>query len=303
MSHETGAVSHGGGPPSGVSLREVRLGSPGSPGEAPELAVRLARPAADGSPLRGYLLYLHGFRSSQSGEKAAYFRRRWLEAGWAFCSYDARGHGDSAGDLADARPSANLEDLSRVRRWLGRQGGEEVVLVGSSMGAATCLWYAALSSRQGSGEAPAGGPAEGSAWRPRPGDGRVRAVLCIAPALSLAERLEAWAGPEGLEAWRREGTRRWVDDMGEAELTWDLLEDLRRYRSEELIARHRVPALLLQGRRDAQVGWQGAVELATRAREGTVDLHLFGDGDHRLIGHRERLWRLMGSFLEARGLA
>lgn len=235
-----------------------------------ELAVRLSPP--EGEP-RGWMLYLHGFRSSQSGEKATFFRQRAVAEGFAFCSYDSRGHGESGGELKDVTPSRNFQDLARVRDWYRDQGASEVVLLGSSMGGATALWYAAR----------------------RPED--IRAVLAIAPALDLGARLEAWAGEEGLAEWQASGSRRWVDDRGEADLGWGLVEDLRRYPLDRLVDSLTVPALLLQGRQDQSVGWRGAVELATRARPGLVDLHLFGDGDHRLIDRRERLWELMRGFL------
>jgi len=257
-------------------MRDEAIRLPASEETPEELAVRWTRPT--GEP-RGWILYLHGFRSSQSGEKAAFFRERAGEDGIAFCSYDSRGHGESGGEIRDVTPSRNFQDLSRVRGWYREQGAAQVVLLGSSMGGATALWYAAR----------------------RPQD--VRAVLAIAPALGLGARLEAWAGEEGLAEWKRTGSRRWVDEMGEADLGWGLVEELRRYPLDRLVESLTVPALLLQGRQDQSVGWRGAVELATRARPGLVDLVLFGDGDHRLIDRRERLWELMRGFLAGRGIA
>lgn len=221
---------------------------------------------------------MHGFRSCQSGDKASFFRQQAVDAGFAFCSFDFRGHGESEGRLSDLTPSGNQEDIARVRRWLLEQGAERVVLLGSSMGGASALWFAARNPET------------------------VDAVLAIAPALDMAERLEAWAGEEGLEEWKRRGVRRWADDRGEADLGWSLVEDLRSYRREDLAEMLRVPALLLQGRQDQSVGWRSAVELASHARPGLVDLHLFGDGDHRLVDRIERLWGLMQGFLAGLGL-
>lgn len=265
-----------------MSPREERYELPGA-GDAPEtLAVRLARPVKE---LRGWILYLHGFRSSQDGEKAEYFRRRAIAEGLGFCSFDFRGHGASGGSLRDVTPSRNLQDIARVHAWLnararelGEREAERSVILGSSMGGAAGLWFAARNPR------------------------KVSAALTIAPALDMKARLEAWAGEEGLAEWQRTGFRHWADDLGEVDLGWSLMEDLGRYSMAELVERLEVPALLLQGRQDASVGWRGAVELAGRARPGLVDLHLFGDGDHRLLDHRERLWSLMHGFLTARGL-
>lgn len=259
-------------------LQEETLELPGT-GDAPEpVAVRLARPSEEP---RGWILYLHGFRSCQEGEKAAFFRRRAVAEGLAFCSFDFRGHGHSGGSLGKITPSRNLQDIGRVHEWLRERGGrraERPVILGSSMGGAAALWFAARNPQ------------------------RVRAALAIAPALDMKARLEAWAGEEGLAEWQRTGSRHWADELGEAELGWGLVEDLGGYPISELVEHLETPALLLQGRQDASVGWQGAVELASRARPGLVDLHLFGDGDHRLLAHRERLWSLMRAFLAARRL-
>lgn len=240
------------------------------------LAVRLDPPAGGGEA-RGWILYMHGFRSRQDGEKAVFFRRRATGAGLAFCSFDFQGHGESGGSLTELTPTRNQEDIARAHDWLRRQGCPRVILIGSSMGGAAALWYAARQEE-------------------------VAAVLTIAPALQMGERLEAWAGPEGLARWQATGRRRFEDEMGAADLGWGMLEDLRRYRLSDLAARLAVPTLVLQGRRDASVGWRGSVELADRCATGPVELHLFGDGDHRLVDRLDRLWELMWEFLGGHGL-
>jgi uncharacterized protein len=228
------------------------------------LAVRFAAPER-AAPL--VVLYLHGFGSSQAGEKAELFRARALAAGWAFCSFDFRGHGASKGRLRDLTMTRNLEDVAAVRAWLAERGQGRIALFGSSMGGAAALWHAAL--------APAG----------------LVAVAGLAPAVGMTAGMERWAGAERLARWRREGSIPFANELVASALDWGLMEDLARYPPARLAALHRVPARLFQGQRDATVDWRDVADFAARARPGSVDLRLFADGDHRLLDRKELLWR------------
>jgi len=228
------------------------------------LSVRLAEPPPTARGLA--ILYTHGFGSRQDGEKATFFRERAMAEGWAFCSFDFRGHGDSDGALRDTTLTRNLEDVAAVRAWLGGRGYARLALFGSSMGAATALWHAALQP-----------------------EGLV-AIVCIAPALGMAAGMERWAGPERLERWRRERSIRYETELVASDLDWGLMEDLRGYDRAELAARHRVPALFFQGLLDATVDWRDVADFADACSPGTVELRLFADGDHRLTDRKELLW-------------
>ncbi|HZF11215.1 MAG TPA: alpha/beta fold hydrolase [Thermoanaerobaculia bacterium] len=247
--------------------------------EVSHLAVRFDLPegkAGGGEPL--CFLYLHGFGSVQSGEKAEFFRRAAREAGYAFCSFDFQGHGESGGTMRELTLSRNLADLELVWRYLAARGHERICLLGSSMGGGTGLWFSALHPE------------------------RVVAGLHIALALELERGLLAWAGPEGARAWEASGAIDFKNDFVTCELGWGLIEDLRAHPMEELLSRYRTPALLLQGKRDDSVPWQTVVDFAVRCPYEALDLHLFADGDHRLTDRKERLWELMLEFLKGRGL-
>jgi uncharacterized protein len=168
-----------------------------------------------------------------------------------------------------------LEDVAAVRGWLAGRGYRRCALFGSSMGGATALWHAA-----------------------RHPEG-VAAAVHIAPAVAMLGWLERWAGPAGLERWRREGTIRYADERVDCQLGWPLIEDLREYRLDELVASYRTPTLLFQGRRDATVDWRDVAGFAARVRPGVVELVTFEDGDHRLIEHLPELWRRAAAFLGA----
>jgi pimeloyl-ACP methyl ester carboxylesterase len=248
--------------------------------EVSHLAVRYDRPAeereAGQTPL--CFLYLHGFGSVQTGEKAEFFRRAALAAGFAFCSFDFQGHGESGGTMRGLTLSRNLADLELVWRYLAEHGHERVCLLGSSMGGGTGLWF--------------------SAHHPE----RVAAGLHIAPALEMESGLLAWAGPERARVWQESGVIHFTNEFVAADLGWELIEDLRAHPTEDLLARYRTPALLLQGKLDPQVPWKTVADFAVRCPYQEIDLHLFADGDHRLTDRKERLWELMREFLRGRNL-
>lgn len=251
--------------------------------EGESLALRWLAPA----PGAATVLYLHGFGSSQDGEKATFFRARAGEAGLGFCSLDFRGHGLSGGSLGEVTFSRNLADVEAVVDWLGERGighaadgasTAPLVFFGSSMGGAVALWLAARQPRA------------------------FAAGLAIAPALGMAASLEQRLGPGGMRQWRETGRLRFVNDLVDDELGWGLMDDLSRYRAADLAPLVATPTLLFQGMADESVDWRGAVELAREAAQGAVEVHLFAAGDHRLLDLRPRIWRMALSFLNDMGL-
>ncbi len=229
------------------------------------------------------ILYLHGFGSVQNGEKADFFRQRALESGFAFCSFDFQGHGQSGGTMQGLTLTRNLEDVARVHAYVRERGYDRICLLGSSMGGGTALWYSALYSAHHPDEIVAG--------------------LHIAPALQFEKGLTAWAGPERCRIWQETGTIHFESDLVSCELGWDLIEDLRRYAFEDLLQRYRTPALLLQGKLDTSVPWKDVADFATRCAYPGIELHFFADGDHRLTDRKDRLWQLMLEFLRGKSLA
>lgn len=245
--------------------------------EVSHLAVRYDAPPGSG-PAPLCFLYLHGFGSDQSGEKAEHFRRSALEEGIPFCSFDFQGHGLSGGSMRDLTLTRNLDDMARVHDWLRERGHERLCLLGSSMGGGTALWYSVLHPES------------------------IAAGLHIAPAIELEKGLLAWAGPERARLWEETGMVQFQNEFVTCDLGWCLIEDLRTRPLEDLLARYRTPALLLHGKRDASVPWRSVVDFATRCAGENVELHLFADGDHRLTDRKDRLWGLMREFLRGRRL-
>lgn len=253
-----------------------RLPLPGSGGGVEHLAVRHQVPAAerDGGVS---LVYLHGFGSSQEGEKAVFFRRWAAGEGFSFTSFDFRGHGESGGELGELTMSRNLVDARAVLAWLAERRTGPVVLFGSSMGGATAMWLTVPLEA-----APASS---------------VSGVIGLAPALAMDRALADRCGPEGLARWREAGRRRFENEVGSCELGWELMEDLAGHRPEWLAERYSTRTLILQGMRDESVAWRDVTAFAAAAGRADVELHLFAAGDHRLIAQRERIAALVGSWL------
>jgi pimeloyl-ACP methyl ester carboxylesterase len=258
-----------------LAVRYQPAAPPLQEGAAPQGGERRARDAGAAGPC---LVYLHGFGSHQDGEKADFFRRQAHAAGLSFCSFDFEGHGRSGGEMRGLTLSRNLANLGAVVAWLEAAGERRFCLVGSSMGGGTAMWYSALNP------------------------GHVAAGLHIAPALEMGRSLLAWAGPERAREWEATGTLRFSNEMVSCDLDWTLIEDLRAHPLEDLLARYRTPALLLQGRLDVTVPWRGVTEFVTRCPYRDIELHLFADGDHRLTDRKDRLWSLMTEFLRGRQL-
>jgi pimeloyl-ACP methyl ester carboxylesterase len=244
--------------------------------EISHLAVRFDEPAeAGGLPC---FLYLHGLGSDQAGEKAEFFRAQAKAEGFPFCSFDFQGHGGSGGTMRGLTLSRNLLDVAQVQRWLAGRGHTRIVLLGSSMGGGTALWYSALYP-------------EG-----------IVAGLHIAPALEIERSLLEWAGAGRARAWQESGVLQFQGELVECELGWELIDDLRRYPVDRLLAEYRTPCLIVQGRRDLSVPWRGVADFAAGCAFSEIELHLFADGDHRLTDRKARLWALMREFLHGRGI-
>lgn len=239
------------------------------------LAFRLDQPSAATDP-ELCVVYLHGFASQQNGQKADFFRDRFVGAGVAFCSFDFQGHGASGGSMLDLTLSRNLEDLGEIHDFLRARGYRKLVLFGSSMGGGSAMFFAAR----------------------RPAN--VVAALLIAPALDLAAGLERKVGPVAFARWQETGRTLFAHELGAHELSWRLIEDLHTFERKELEKHYQTPTLIFQGLRDETVDWRGVVELVERCAHRRIKVELFADGGHRLVERLDELWTSAWAFLAAR---
>jgi len=189
--------------------------------------------------------YLHGFASGPKATKA-------LALGEALARKDIRLHVPdlNAPDFAHltvSRSMAVVEELTR--------DGGPWNLIGSSMGALTAAFFAALHPE------------------------RVHRVLLLCPAFHLDKLFHESLGPEGLLQWEATGAHEFLDATGNpAPVNWELFTDLSGYSSLPPVLH---PTHVIHGTLDSSVPIAFSRRFADTS--DLVTLQEIED-DHRMIG-------------------
>jgi len=218
-------------------------------------------------------LFVHGLGSHRRGEKARYFAAQFNARGWNYAALDLRGHGDSDGRVVDLTMGGMLTDMAAAVAWLREcVPAADMVLIGSSMGAAVIAWHQLEC------------------------DPRAAPLVMIGPSLQFPSSLVAGLAPDDLAEWRRTGARRFASEWIDVEIGYRLAEDAARYDPRELVRRLVAPTLILHGMRDTAIDWRASTRFA-RDSAAPVDLFLVGDGDHRLTEHKELLFDVLWAWL------
>lgn len=203
------------------------------------------------------IVYLHGFASGPSSSKARYFRQR----------LEAEGFSVAVPDLSEG----NFEGLTlsgQLRVIDAAACGENVTLIGSSMGGYLAALYAARHAN-------------------------VERLVLLAPAFGFARRWAERMGSEAVEAWRREGT---IDvfhhaESGNRALGFQLLEDALQY--EDYPDVHQ-PCLIFHGIHDQVVAVRYSEEFA--ASRQNVEFHAVDSG-HELLNVLDAMGDRVVTFL------
>lgn len=221
--------------------------------------IRLAcEHVAGRSPSRGpSLVFLPGFMSDMTGDKATALRDWCAAHGRAFVRLDYAGHGASDGRFEDGTIGGWAQDALCV---IDRFAGERFVVVGSSMGG----WIALLVALA----------------RPE----RVAGFMGIAAAPDFTEDL-MWASmmPAERAVLARDGMLRVPSEYGgEQIITRALIEEGRSHLLMRGPVALECPVRLLHGQRDTAVPWETSLRLAECVTSADVQVTLIKDGDHRL---------------------
>ena len=162
------------------------------------------------------VVYLHGFASGPASRKARYFRDL----------LTARGFDVEIPDLAEGRfteltITGQLTVVSRVCH------GDQVVLIGSSLGGYLAALYAARHAE-------------------------VERVVLLAPAFSFASHWAETLGEERMQGWQKTGRLSVFHyaENDQRDLGWQFMVDARRY---EETPDFRQPGLIFHGSKDQVV--------------------------------------------------
>ncbi len=203
------------------------------------------------------VVFLPGFHSDMTGDKATALAAFCAECGQAMLRFDYSGHGTSGGRFEDGTISRWTDDALAM---IDRQTDGPLILVGSSMGG----WIALLAALV------------------RPG--RVAALVGIAAAPDFTEAL-MWPAMtlEQRATLERDGVVHRPSQYGDpTPITRALIEDGR----ARLVLTGRIqldcPVRLLHGQNDPDVPWRMALRIAERVSSNDVQVILVKDGDHRL---------------------
>lgn len=197
-----------------------------------------------------HVRYLHGFGSGPRTEKGLELGRRIADACATYAIPDLEG-GDFTGLSMEAMRARTLAACPRDGR---------VVLVGSSMGGYLAAWLAA------GGDIP-----------------NLAGIVLIAPAFGFTARWAEILGANGVEAWRRDGSRLFFHYGAQAEVPLGVQFLHSCERLPELPGDPVVPCAIIHGRGDQTVDHRASMRFA--AAHPAVELHLV-QGDHRLTEPR-----------------
>ena len=203
------------------------------------------------------LVFLPGFMSDMTGEKATMLAAHAADLGHASLRLDYSGHGKSGGQFIAGTIGQWTEDALLLIDGL-TQG--PIVLVGSSMGG----WIALLVALA------------------RPD--RIAGLATIAAAPDFTETL-MWAAMSDADraTLMADGMLRVPSAYGgEQIVTRALIEDGRHHLLLGGAIPITCPVRLLQGQQDHDVPWRTALQIAERLSAEDVRVSLIKDGDHRL---------------------
>ncbi|MDX2264303.1 MAG: alpha/beta hydrolase [Hyphomicrobiales bacterium] len=223
----------------------------GNGGEYRKIAYR-SQTGAEKSPT---ILWLSGFRSRMTGEKAEALAAFAEARGVSLLRFDYSGHGESSGG----------EDAGRISDWLAEAEAvaalvtPPLALVGSSMGA----WIALLMAMRAPQSA--------------------AALVLIAPAWNMTELIWSRMPEEARRAVMETGGVRLPStyEAGGTLVTKALIEDGRRWLIGTDAAEIAAPVRIIHGMEDADVPYRHSLALMDLLR-GDARLTLVRDAAHRM---------------------
>lgn len=202
------------------------------------------------------MVFLPGFRSDMTGNKAQYLAAQCHKRGQSCLLLDYSGHGASGGKFEDGSIGQWIQDALTI---IDHATQGPLVVVGSSMGGWIAL-HVALE---------------------RPD--RVVGMLGIAAAPDFTRDIKRRLSPEYRADLERQGFFSVPSEYGdELIITQHLLDDGEDQSLLDKAPDLRIPLILVQGKLDPDVPWQRAEEIRAAFKDAQVEIVYIEDGDHRL---------------------
>lgn len=211
------------------------------------------------------VLICHGMLSNKDSRKHIHLARTLCERGYLVLRFDFSYVGESGGRLSELTYSGEVEDLRSAVAFVRGETEGRFALVGSSMGGAVAILYAAED----------------------PGVQALVALACVARPGAFP--------PEEVSRWEERGH---IDSpLGPISLVF--LKDAREKDVFGAAARLKVPLLLIHGEADELIPPTEALDLFRAARP-PKRLVLIGGADHRfsLDAHVEEIGELIAGWFE-----
>jgi len=206
------------------------------------------------------ILYLHGFASSPSSNKARYFREKLEAAGVRVDVPDL-----AEGDFRHLTITGQLRVVERAA------GGQAVSLIGSSMGGYLAALYAARHAE-------------------------VERIALLAPAFGFARRWKEELGAARIEEWRRAQVMPvfHYGENRERDLAFQLLDDAEQYEDYPDVQQ---PTLIFHGAHDETVPARHSQEFAAKRPNARLEIV---DSSHDLLNALEDIAPKVLRFLAGR---
>jgi pimeloyl-ACP methyl ester carboxylesterase len=251
--------------PRGLDLYRINLAGG-------HLDARLSYP--DPEPGRFAIIYLHGFGSTKTGQKAEAVELACAERDWACASFDFRGHGASSGSMLDLRPSGLIADLEAVHDDLRKRGVERVGLIGSSMGAWAAVWFT------------------------KRHPGTVVGLGLFAPAFNFPRSRRDSLTPEARQQWEETGRLRVRNEWIDVEIGRGMLEEADQFSLRDLTHGWNKPVLVYHAQDDPVVPFHESLAFVNALKTPGTTVRIIKEGGHRMNEHRMYLGNSACEYIE-----
>tara|TARA_B100000686_G_C16732777_1_gene941741 strand:+ start:940 stop:1716 length:777 start_codon:yes stop_codon:yes gene_type:complete len=203
------------------------------------------------------VIFLSGFKSDMSGQKAKYFEMSCKKNDRSFVRFDYFGHGKSDGKFEEGSISIWKDDALSI---LDKITSGPQVLVGSSMGAWIMLLVALFRKK------------------------RIKALLGIASAPDFTEEiLSSLSFEEKSNLYTKGAIYKPSEyDLEPTPITLNMLEDAKKHVLLKNPVDIKCPVHLFHGLEDQDVPWSTSIKLAEKLKSPDVKITLLKKGNHRL---------------------